>query len=325
MNLADFRNALKALDRNPPAFRANPERSRAFLEIGRFFDECIGAGRACDLKKRPSEVWRLIEPRLRAAADDVPATVLPRRGVAAWQMYNDGVIVKTDEVVIGLDVIPMPRFFGWNEPEGLTARLAGLVDILLVTHDHEDHYDRPLVRACLNMGKPVLLPDALARDWERDANLHPVCDGWKLDLCDLRITARRGFHVWREKIDDVPLAYYEVTCQEGYTFLFGGDVDYTKAFEKTPGQAVDLLFLPWRNPNERFEDGRPEQTGTTLDAVRVALDRVSPAALLYEHVAELNHIYESWAPASCDMALALKDHVGIPSELLFWGEKILLH
>lgn len=324
MNIGVFRNALKILDRNPPAFGPNPERSRAFLDIGSFFDQCIAPGRAHDLKKQPSKVWKLVEPRLRAAVDEIQAADLPRGGVAAWQMYNDGVVIKSGEVVIGLDVIPMPRFFGWDEPDGLTARLAGLIDLLLITHDHDDHYDRPLVRACLELGKPVLLPHPLARDWGATPNLYTVRHDGEIDLCDLRITARQGFHVWRDKIDDVPLFYYEVVCQEGYTFIFGGDVDCTKQFEKTPGRTIDLLLLPWRNPNERYEDGHPAQSGTTLDALKIAIDRVRPAAVLYEHVAELNHIYEGWAPSSYDIALDLKVRAGISSELLFWGENITL-
>ncbi len=100
-------------------------------------------------------------------------------------------------------------------------------------------------------------------------------------------------------------------------------MDYTREFEKTPEQHVDLLFLPWRNPNRFYEDGHSQQMGTTLDAARVALERVAPSAVIYTHCAELQHVYKGF-PASYDMALELKRALPVPSELLFWGEKLAL-
>ncbi|OQW95554.1 MAG: hypothetical protein BWK77_07230 [Verrucomicrobia bacterium A1] len=324
MNIEKLKHSLAALDSNPPSFAANPKRHKMFLDIGQFLEASVRAGQALDLRaQNPNPVWQAIEPRLARALESADETDLARNEVAAWQMYNDGVIVRTDEIAIGLDVIPMPRFFGWPEPPKLTERIAELLDLLVITHAHEDHYDRALVRACLRMGKPVLMPEPMAGEWGQDANLHPVSHGWELEIDDLHITGRAGCHVWRDTPEELPLVYYEIRCQEGYTFVFGGDVDYTKTFEKTRGRAIDLLFLPWRNPNAAYEEGRPEQTGTTFDAVRIALDKIEPAALLYEHCAELNHVYDGF-PASFDMALDLKQRIPVPSELMFWGEQIAL-
>jgi L-ascorbate metabolism protein UlaG (beta-lactamase superfamily) len=324
MSLERLTHSLAALDASPPSFDANPTRREAFLEIGRFLEASVRAGQAFDLRTHnPNPVWLAIEPRLARALRSADESDLARNEVVAWQMYNDGVIVRTDEIAIGLDVIPMPRFFGWPDPPGLTERTAELLDLLVITHAHEDHYDRALVRACLHMGKPVLMPEPMAVDWGHDSNLHAVSHGWKLEIDDLQITGRVGCHVWRDTPEELPLVYYEIRCQEGYAFIFGGDVDYTKEFEKTRGRAIDLLFLPWRNPNPAYEEGRPEQVGSTFDAVQIALKKIEPAALLYEHCAELDHIYGGF-PASFDMALDLKRRIPVPSELMFWGEQIAL-
>ena len=323
MKFSHIEKAVSVLARNPPGFRMCPARDAALLNIGRFLERQTRAGQPLDLKKTSAPLWPFILRRLETAMDEAERADLAHDAVTAWQMYNSGVVVKTGDIIIGLDVIPMPRFFGWEEPEGLTLRTAELLDVLLITHRHEDHYDKALVRACLDLGKPVLMPASLAADWGHHIALHGVEHGANMELLDLQITCRQGFHVWRATMDELPLIYYEITTPAGYTFIFSGDLDYTKVFEKTAGRDIDLLFIPWRNPNERYENGRPEQIGSTLDAVKIAVKTAQPRAILYEHYGELDHIYGGFS-ASYDMALDLKRELAVPSELLFWGEHMAL-
>ncbi len=323
MSIEAFTDAVSALDASPPVFQPLERRRKAFLQIGEFFEGHIREGGPFDLKRHAQPLWKLLKPRLQKAIREAVETDHARDDVTLWQLYNDGVLLRTGEVVIGLDVIPVTRTPGWEDHADLVEELAATMDVLLITHPHADHYDKPLVRACLTMGKPVILPEPMAGEWERDPNLHAAHHGWELDLCDLHLTARHGIHIWRESLEDVPLAYYEVRCQRGFTFLFCGDLDYTKLLEKTPGAKVDLLFLPWRSPNESYEEGAPHRAGSRLDAVKIALKRIQPGRVLFEHYAELDHIYDG-LPASYDMALELQRQLPVPAELLFWGEKVKL-
>jgi len=323
MKFSLFEKAAAELTRQAPAFRANPARDAAFRQIGRFLETQTRPGQPFDLKKVAAPLWPFIHQRLETAMTEAAEADLAGDAITAWQMYNSGVVLRAGEIILGLDVIPMPRFFGWPEPDGLTQRTAELLDALLITHRHEDHYDKPLVRACLDLGKPVLMPAAMAAEWGHDINLHGVAHGELVELLDLRITCRQGFHVWRATMEELPLIYYELQTPAGFTLIFSGDLDYTKVFEKTPGRNLDLLFIPWRNPNEKYEDGRPEQIGSTLDAVKLALKAVKPRAILYEHYGELDHIYGGFS-ASYDMALDLKRNLEVPSELMFWGEHLPL-
>lgn len=318
----EFRAALERLDARPPTLGRDAEREEIFLRIGGFFEQNIREGGPWDLK-RDGAVWEIVERRLQRAVEDARRADRQSGRIVAWQLYNDGVVLRAGGVTIGLDVVVMPRAFGWPEPPGLADELADLLDVLFVTHGHEDHFDPSLVRCCLRRGKPVLLPGPLARDVGPGPNLHAVSNDWRIDLRGLEIVAREGCHVWRETAAELPLAYFEIACPGGFRFIFGGDVDYTRGFESTPGRRIDLLFLPWRSPNERFEDGHEAQIGTTLDAARIALERVAPAALMYEHLAEFEHVYNGF-PASYDIAVNLKRRLPVPSELLFWGEKIAL-
>lgn len=322
MSLDVFLATLMVLDSTPPTFSSNPARHDAFLKIGEFIENGTRAGMPFDLKIAPNPFWQAVEARLARALDGIeaePADAPP----TAWQMYNDGVVLTVDGLAIGLDVYPSPRRFGWADSADLTGRLASLLDVLFVTHRHPDHYDKALVRACLELGKPVVLPAPLAADWPDFKTVIEADDGRLFQVAGLDVTARRGFHVWRATMDEVPLVYYEVVCPGGFTFLFVGDLDYSKTLEKTARRSIDLFFVPWRHPNEAHEPGHAAQTGVTFDAVQAALDRIRPGALLFEHLAELEHVYDGF-PASYDIALDLKARVDVPSELLFWGEHIVV-
>ncbi|HOW97019.1 MAG TPA: MBL fold metallo-hydrolase [Kiritimatiellia bacterium] len=320
MNLDVFLATLLVLDSNPPTFDASPARRDAFLKIGEFIENNTRAGAPFDLKTSPNPFWQAIETRLLQALDGIeaePADAPP----TAWQLYNDGVVLTADGLAIGMDVFPFPRRFGWTDSADLTGRLADLLDVLFITHRHPDHYDKALVRACLERGKPVVLPAPLAADWPGVKTVIAADDGLAFKVAGLDVTARRGFHVWRATMEDLPLVYYEIVCPGDFTFLFIGDLDVSKKLEKTAGRDIDLFFVPWRHPNETYEPGHAAQTGRTYDAVQAALDKVRPRALLFEHLAELEHVYDGF-PASYDIAIDLKARVRVPSELLFWGERI---
>lgn len=323
MNMDAFKEQLKILDRHGPSFMNNAMREEAFLRIGEFFETTIREGQPFDLAKNPNPVWEIIEARLLKALDEIDQPAADARTITLWQMYNAGVILRQGGVVFGVDVIPMLRTYGWAEPEGLTERIADRLDFLLVTHHHPDHYDRALVRACLDRDKPVALPEHLATEWPGRPTLRAISGGWATTWRDIRITARNAFHVWRDSMADVPLVYYELTLPGEYTLLFSGDADYTKAFEKTPEQPVHLLLLPWRNPNATFEDGHERQTHRTIDAVQMVCDHIQPAQILFEHYAELEHVYGAF-PASYDMAVSLRQALQTPADWLFWGESVTL-
>jgi L-ascorbate metabolism protein UlaG (beta-lactamase superfamily) len=322
----DFKLAVKALEVCGPSWEIQPERVNAFMQMGHFFEQTIRPGQLYDLAERmPNPVWEVVYGCLRRALHGVDAVELRGDEVLLWQLYNAGFIVQAGDVKIGADVVPVLRTYGWKDEDGLTRRVAGLIDMLLITHHHPDHYDRELVKHCLQLGKPVLAPRTVGREWGDDPNMYVFEEGGRIELCDVEIVARTGIHVWREGEEDVPSLYYEVCDRLGFCMMITGDVDYTKRFEKTPGRRLDVLFLTWRNPNGRYEagDGR-EVVGTTRDAVEVALARIEPSMLVLEHYGELEHIHKGWA-ASYDMAAALKRELKVPVEWLFWGERMRLN
>jgi len=321
MNIKYLTSALNILSDRPPTFAADDFRTEAFLKIDKFLEASVRKGSPHDLKRSHCALANIVGTRLHAVTADIECAITKTDSVHIWQLYNSGVVVQIAGMTLGFDVVPFPRFFGWPEPHNITTRLASCIDALFITHAHADHFDEKFVVECLNAGKPVYMPKAAACEYDYD--IVPVDDGSLFTLGKLQIRCRSAYHVWRETMDELPLAYYEVSAPGSFVFLFSGDADYTKSFRKTPGQQIDLLFLPWRNPNANYEDGKPQQIGTTSDAIAEALKRIQPRHLLLEHYAELDHIYNGFSP-SYAMAVDTKRTAAVPTEWMFWGESIEL-
>ncbi len=316
---------LSVIDDTKPSLTWNNKRADAFRCLEQVLNTNCGEGQPWDLYHvNPNPVWEAVVPRIEAAIRDAGTADVPMAAVQLWQLYSSGMLVKSGNQVLGFDVIPMPPFFGWTEPEGLTERIADVLDALFITHRHEDHCSAALIQACLHRDIPVFLPDSITAALPPSPQMHPMADETEATVSNAHIVGRLGFHVWREAINSPPLIYYEVTLPNGYAFIFGGDVDYTKRFERTPGKRIDLAVIPWRAPNQSFEDGHAEQKATIQEAIQIAAERVQPEAILHNHYGELDHIYSWGTGASYRMALDLKRRCPTPSEVLFWGERILL-
>ncbi len=320
MNLRPLLDALEELDRYPPSTEVRPAREQSLLAIGRFLETHIRSGQPFDLKAvHPNPLWHVFEERLHnaflRARDKAPAPGVVRM----HQAYSSGVIFQSRDRVVGVDVVPLRRVYGWEDRFKMTEHLADWLDALLITHRHEDHYDSELVRACLRAGTPVYMPEPLARTWKPTPLLNAVCDGDEWEVAGLRVQARTGIHVWRDEASAMPLCVYEMVWPDGLAVVHGGDVDYTKNLEKSAGLDIHAFFLPWRAPNALYEEGHHLQKAPLHEAVRMALDRLEPDVLFFEHCAELEHVYDGF-PASFDMAFDLKRSLPVASELLFWGE-----
>lgn len=149
-----------------------------------------------------------------------------------------------------------------------------------------------------------------------------VGDGATFQITDIAITSHYGCHVWRREMKEVALIYFEVSCCGSFRFVFCGDADYTAGF---PNVAPDLdtLFITWRNPGPKFEDGHSEQIATTFDAVSIVVNELTPRRLILQHYGELDHVYKGFA-ASYEMAVDLIARLLVPTSIHFWGDQVNL-
>lgn len=323
MNLEPLHQILATFDSVPPTWEPSPARNATFAELAGFLESQIRPGQPFDLKAiHPNPLWMLLEDRLRDALSDWTAQPAARDGVCRLrQWYSSGVWVEQDGVRLGFDIIPLLRAYEWPDRHDLTHRLADALDALFITHRHQDHYDVELVRACLERQVPVYLPEAVARQWKSHPQLHAIHDGQTWRVGDWHFSARIGPHVWRETVEELPVCIFAGVGSDAQALVYGGDADYTRLPDLGLTVPVKAYFMPWRAPNAAYEPGHELQTGTLPEAFDILIDRVHPAAVLYEHCAELEHVHDGF-PASFDLALNLKQSSPVPSELLFWGESI---
>ena len=74
----------------------------------------------------------------------VSTTVEPGQ-IVLWYLYNSGYIIKTPTACLGVDL-----------HHRMAEKLASLLDFVIVTHNHDDHYNLALLNAMTEKGKAVI-------------------------------------------------------------------------------------------------------------------------------------------------------------------------
>ncbi len=301
-----------------------PDRGRAdfigqLVEFGRFLESNVRPACRFDLACWPNRLWDRLEMRMAAGLDlFLPALKGKNSEVRMLQWYNSGIMLGYAGTVLAIDILPRLRYYGWPGHGDLTERIADAADALLVTHNHQDHCDRPLLEAMLSRKKPVIMHPAAGEI----AGITGVADGEIFVAGQMRVKAHHACHVWRDKPEDVPLASFEIECGDGFRLLFCGDADYSRGFPAVK-RSPDLLFITWRNPGPEYEDGHPRQKAKTIDAVSRVLEELAPKRLVLEHYAELDHVYRGFS-ASYEMAADLIARLATPTDIFFWGDAVML-
>lgn len=286
------------------------------LAFGRFLEQHTRAACKFDLMQNPNPLWLKIEKSLLESFSKFVQTNVDNNEILILQWYNSGIFIKSPKITVGLDILPVPRFFGWKEPENLTTKIANNIDVLAVSHEHEDHYDKDLVSACVKLNKPVL-SHKLAQ--LNQLGYVGMSDNESLELLNTKLVCHHTCHVWRDTFEELACCTFEVIIHNDIRIVFCGDSDYTKS-TPTVSPKADMLFITWRNPGPKYEDGHPEQTSTSLDALKIATKSYSPSIILLQHYAELAHVYKGFA-ASYDHAINLIKKAPLSVKLLFWGNQ----
>jgi L-ascorbate metabolism protein UlaG (beta-lactamase superfamily) len=289
--------------------------------FGRFLQENCRPEGPHDLKQFDNQLWQLVQAAMLEGLNKFLNAEPAKNEMLMLQWYNSGIIIKTAQQTIAFDLLTIPHFFAWAEPAGLRKMLAASVDSLYVTHGHPDHYDSLLVTELLSFGKKVILPP-LPDSEQIVANCILPSHMQHFREKEFSVIAHQGCHVWRNSPMDLPIFYYEVFCPGEFRLLFCGDADYTKGFSQVKPD-VDLIFITWRNPGPRFEDGHPEQIATSIDAVNIVINELRPRRIILEHYAELDHVYKG-SPASYESAIELIKKLSTPVNIYFWGEMLSL-
>ena len=275
-----------------------PERRAAMNEMQKYadtfthtlFNEYLGTTAGTE-KEQALEGWGLMQfynMALEKLLQEIPATKVKKGQVVMWQLYNMGYVVKTDKQCFGIDLYHKHA-----------EKLASMIDFMLITHNHGDHYSMALVEKLERDGKAVY---SNFRD-----NGHKVKTGDDFTVGNISIKVTTVDHNATLKNF---VNTYEVNCYDAkgkdYVIFFTGDAHN---YEQLNPTGKINLFVP--------------HLAVGLNMAK-AVEKIAPTEVLMSHILELEHSITKWrwsyeyGIAECEKLE--REGVYLP----VWGEMIRL-
>ena len=224
------------------------------------FNEYLGTTAGTE-KEQALEDWGLMQfynMALEKLLQEIPATKVKKGQVVMWQLYNMGYVVKTDKQCFGIDLYHKHA-----------EKLAPMIDFMLITHNHGDHYSKALVEKLERDGKAVY---SNFRD-----NGHKVKTGDDFTVGNISIKVTTVDHNATLKNF---VNTYEVNCYDAkgkdYVIFFTGDAHN---YEQLNPTGKVNLFVP--------------HLAVGLNMAK-AVENIAPTEVLMSHILELGHSITKW-------------------------------
>jgi hypothetical protein len=216
-------------------------------------------------------------------------------GLMIWKFYNMGFVVKSRHYTIGFDT--HPGFYGALTPEQIDM-LAGQLDVLFLSHGHEDHIDRDMVEAMLKVGKKVVMPPGI--NFVKDPTLIRIMHDDYKEAVDIGGIKVRSFPGVQNRT--LPCCVYAVTV-DGFTISHNGDNERTDIYaEIAKVGAVDVVL------------------GNCWSGLKAYVDATTPKLVITGHENELMHGVSKRESYLRTFRL-LRDSGILPKALVLdWGE-----
>ncbi len=276
---------------NPPCTGDKEVREEAILELDGFLKDNTLI-RSPDMIDFYSTMMGLVESGITE-----PVT----SGVRIWSMYNHGFIVKTPSTVFAFDLVHGYHSWHYQIPDVILEQ----IQVLFISHRHEDHRELEIARAITTFGGKVVVP---VEDSLVSRDFIPMAADEELTLAGLQIKAYDGLHA------DIPVRMFFVTTPEGQTILHTGD---NQTSETLPdGLTVDVLLLnAWVNDSG---------SASPIVGMHNSIRKLSPSLTIPGHIQELSHIYD---PSDVKSRLSFEDPLAADNGSLpgfisvqVWGE-----
>jgi L-ascorbate metabolism protein UlaG (beta-lactamase superfamily) len=182
----------------------------------------------------------------------------PDKGLhAAWLGHStvllkiDGVTLITDPVFsekVGIEIGPLTVGIKRLVAAALHGQHLPAPNVVLISHAHMDHLDRPSLRALYSPETSVVTA-AKTRDLIRSSRFEAVHElnwGEQVEIAGVKIQAFEVNH-WGARVrTDTYRGYngYVIECGR-YRVVFGGDTAYTHSFRQAKGtRSTDLAIMP---------------------------------------------------------------------------------
>ncbi len=250
------------------ATNVTPERLKATQTIQRSVDRLRASEFSKYFNESPEEarLWeeeRAVLRFLNASFDKVLQEfqeTIPNEGeVVFWHIYNMGYLVKTPTQAFAIDV-----------KHRRASELTPLIDFLLITHHHGDHYTDAFCQSVASAGKPVV-SNFIENEWKTPQ------EGREYTFGDCKIKTNLVDH--NDRLRKF-VTTYEIDCGEksGDCVIFHvGDACNVNQIQATA--PVDV-FIP--------------HLAVGLDVPKAVNETLRPKTTLLSHILELGHLIDKW-------------------------------
>lgn len=202
----------EALDNNPPVTGAPENRRMVLANLDMLLHDTSNDASPA--------LFGFMQKRIGKTIDKLSQPV--KSGYQLHKIYNAGFVAATPASRIAIDIVRGESEGRLLIPDSLMNLLVDKCDVLLVTHNHEDHGDPAVVEMFLKAGKPVIAPDEFMPEDKRIRHIRPA-DGTvyrgKVELPggDMKLMIFPGHQ------DELMNNLYVATTPDGYTFANIGD------------------------------------------------------------------------------------------------------
>lgn len=283
------------------------KRTGALVKIQGYADNCLSDYFSTFLSgyDQTSENMEKADPILiyyRSAFDrvleDIKNSSVEEGTVELWQLYNMGYVIKTSSGCFAIDISHR-----WAK------ELAPYIDFLCVTHNHADHYNKELIQAMFDLGKPVLsnyLQDESYEYTSKTPTDYTIGNfAIHTSITDHNNSGLSNF-----------VTVFYIDCGEdtgNFTLIHTGDSNFKPEQFTNIASHVNVL-IPRYAPNALTEN----------NIIGTGLGQTLPDYVLLSHILELAHADTDSSRWSVEMALERASKINCEQTYVpMWGEKLV--